>query len=953
VRNGLVEGVSLRAVLRESEAMAPEAAASVLAGMLVTLAVVHGDVRPEHVSVDGAGAIALTDFGGAGARFVPNSPSYMAPERLEGGLATESADVFSATAVFFECLTNESPFVAATRDDLAALHEYAEVIAEFAPAEMRTLAQHGLAPDPARRAATPHTFLDEVTATASAEYGADWQQRGRALLSGWAAAAARAQGSELAAPVGRAGLAEAPPVGEPIDEALLGAGEAAEAAGATADAGTEAAQEMPPPMGEPIDAELFATELPEIELPETKLPETEEVAPAATPADPKPVADQPETGPATNEAADDKDYDWFTGTAKNPAEPVGAEADVLAAFDGARTGRTTDPEADPYTPSGFDVFAGRSGGTAAQAEAKSDAKSEAEAEPVSGHWDEPAAGPEPADEAVESAGAWDGIAGEQDSEPEAQTEAAADEDDPAEVAEPVDETDSLTEVAEPIEDALIEPADAAEPMEAAASEDMLAEAASVADSPAEEAPVEEAPVEAADDETDALADAAEDAPAEDAPAEPAEVAADDLGEEDDSEFEPLIEDSSELLAAFDAFAPSTPAAAPELETPTEAEAELGTESEPEATLESEPEAEPEPEIETESESEPEAEPEAELEAEAQPEAEATTEATAEPESALEPEADSDSEPEPDSKSDLSPTTPADFEDDWVFPAKPSPKVPRSLSAFAVSLPSLPRPQEAEEPKAPVQTSAPDDWFRPGVAEPVGEDAHHTQVLNPDRDNTLESEATRMFDEVPVEVAEGAGKSPVAAEAAARDDEDDDDFEDFDDYTAPGGPGGPRRKTLVGAVTTAVLLVAGAAAAVMLGGSGKAPEGTGATPSQTASSSAPAATAAPSPTGTSDVGDAPSSASAPSSHHSSTHSRSKASSPSSTSHSSSEEATTQSSSSNSPTDHSSSSQNPTSSASTTPSSSCSTGILGLPDCGGGSSGGGGGPTTTTSSKSSGN
>ncbi|MEY9890424.1 hypothetical protein ABIA31_004082 [Catenulispora sp. MAP5-51] len=952
MRNGLVEGVSLRAVLRESEAMAPEAAASVLAGMLVTLAVVHGDVRPEHVSVDSAGAIALTDFGGAGARFVPNSPSYMAPERLQGGLATESADVFSATAVFFECLTNESPFVAATRDDLAALHEYAEVIAEFAPPEMRTLAQHGLAPDPARRAATPHTFLDEVTATASAEYGADWQQRGRALLSGWAAAAARAQGAELAAPAGRAGLAEAlaeaPPVGEPIDEALLGAGDgdAAEAA----DAGTEAAQEMPPPIGEPIDAEL----------PETKLPETEEVAPAATPADPEPVADQPETSPGANEAADDKDYDWFTGTAKNPAEPVGAEADVLAAFDGARTGRTTDPEPDPYTPSGFDVFAGRSGGIAAQAEAKneakSEAKSEAEAEPVSGHWDEPAAGPEPADEAVESAGAWDGIAGEQDSEPEAQAEAAADEDDPAEVAEPVDETDSLTEVAEPIEDALIEPADAAEPMEAAASEDVLAEAASVADSPAEEAPVEEAPVEAADDETDALADAAEDAPAEDAPAEPAEVAADDLGEEDDSEFEPLIEDSSELLAAFDAFAPSTPAAAPEpeleLETPTEAEAELETESEPEAeaALESGPEPEAEPEIETESEPEP----EADLEAEA--------EATAEPESALEPEADADADADskpdskPDSEPDLSPTTPADLEDDWVFPAKPSPKVPRSLSAFAVSLPSLPRPQEAEEPKAPVQTSAPDDWFRPGVAEPVGEDAHHTQVLNPDRDNTLESEATRMFDEVPVEVAEGAGKSPVAAEAAARDDEDDDDFEDFedfDDYTAPGGPGGPRRKTLVGAVTTAVLLVAGAAAAVMLGGSGKAPEGTGATPSQTASSSAPAATAAPTPTGTSDGGDTPSSAGAPSSHRSSTHSRSKASSPSSTSHSSSEEATTQSSSSNSPTDHSSSSQNPTSSASTTPSSSCSTGILGLPDCGGGSSGGGGGPTTTTSSKSSGN
>ena len=226
MRNGLVEGVSLRAVLRESGAMAPEAAASVLAGMLVTLAVVHGDVCPEHVRVDGSGGLALTDFGESGRAVRPEFPNYLAPERLKGAAASAGADVFSATAVFFECLTNESPFVAATRDDLAALHEYAEVIAEFAPPELRSVAQHGLAPDAARRATSPHAFLDEVTATATAVYGADWQQRGRALLGGWAVAAARAEGVEL---VAAPGPSEAPPVGEPIDEALLGLGGLAEA----------------------------------------------------------------------------------------------------------------------------------------------------------------------------------------------------------------------------------------------------------------------------------------------------------------------------------------------------------------------------------------------------------------------------------------------------------------------------------------------------------------------------------------------------------------------------------------------------------------------------------------------------------------------------------------------------------------------------------------------------
>ena len=737
MRNGLVEGVSLRAVLRESGAMAPEAAASVLAGMLVTLAVVHGDVRPEHVRVDGSGGLALTDFGGAEAQFVPNSPTYLAPERLKGAAASAGSDVFSATAVFFECLTNESPFVAATRDDLAALHEYAEVIAEFAPPELRSVAQRGMAPDPARRPGSPHEFLDEVTTTATAAYGADWQQRGRALLGAWAVAAARAEGTELVAPPGPN---EAPPVGEPIDEALLELG----------------AQE-PPPVGEPIDEALLGADDDEVFVEE-------------------PGAETP-TAEASGE--DDEDYDWFTGSGRAEAAPaedvLGAEADVLAAFDDARAERVAEPEPDPYTPAGFDVFADRSGGAA-----------------------EEDAADEPAEE---------GAASPSDDVPAA----------PVESLEAEPEVGESAVVAEPLES---EPEANGEP--------------------------EAAEAESADPES-----------------------------------QPPVEDSSELLAAFDAFTPAT-TAEPEPEAPPPV---AGLQLETLAATELLPKN-PEPEAE-ETDSEP-AEPE-----DTTPTAPtAATAATA-----------------PSVSSDTS-----DLEDDWVIPAKPSPRVPRSLSAFAVSLPSLPRPKEAEEPKPPVQTSAPDDWFRPGVPEPVGADAHHTQVLNPDRDNTVESEATRMLDEVPVEAAARTAEK-AAAEAAEPDDAD-----GYDDRE-PGGSGGPRRKTLVGAVTTAVLLVAGAAA-VVLGGSGKSPEGTGGTPTES-STSAPSATAVPTtPTGTSNgAGDSSTESSTPSSHRSSTHSRSRSSSPSTTSHSSSDGGTTHSSSSSTPSDHGSSSTTPTSSTPTSPTGSC--------------------------------
>jgi hypothetical protein len=140
-----------------------------------------------------------------------------------------------------------------------------------------------------------------------------------------------------------------------------------------------------------------------------------------------------------------------------------------------------------------------------------------------------------------------------------------------------------------------------------------------------------------------------------------------------------------------------------------------------------------------------------------------------------------------------PSVQADIDHDWVIPDKPSAQTPRSLSAYANSLPSLPRPTPAEpEVLEPVATSAPDDWFRPGVAEPVDRGprpVRQTAFLDPDKERTA--------------VAPAYG-------------DDGPEFEEAGDEH--GDPGGPRRKTLVGAVTAAVLLVAGAAA-VVLGGTG--------------------------------------------------------------------------------------------------------------------------------------
>ena len=116
----LVDGVSLHELITRQGATSPESALVVLKGSLLGLAaahqlgIVHRDYKPENVLVDGAGNSKLTDFGvavKAGERApVGGTPLYMAPEQWNGEPATPATDIYAATAVFFECLTGQTPF---------------------------------------------------------------------------------------------------------------------------------------------------------------------------------------------------------------------------------------------------------------------------------------------------------------------------------------------------------------------------------------------------------------------------------------------------------------------------------------------------------------------------------------------------------------------------------------------------------------------------------------------------------------------------------------------------------------------------------------------------------------------------------------------------------------------------------------------------------------------------
>ncbi|HTT76105.1 MAG TPA: serine/threonine-protein kinase [Candidatus Binataceae bacterium] len=124
-----VEGLSLRAMMREKQPFAVARALGIsrqicgALGYMHGQGVVHRDLKPENILVTDTGQVKIMDFGIAldesarrltwsGLSSTIGTPDYMAPEQVSGRRGDARTDIYALGTILYEMLTTELPYSA-------------------------------------------------------------------------------------------------------------------------------------------------------------------------------------------------------------------------------------------------------------------------------------------------------------------------------------------------------------------------------------------------------------------------------------------------------------------------------------------------------------------------------------------------------------------------------------------------------------------------------------------------------------------------------------------------------------------------------------------------------------------------------------------------------------------------------------------------------------------------
>ena len=134
-----VKGRTLKEVIRQSGRLKPQRAVQMILRILAAVDhahkshIVHRDIKPQNILVDGEGNVKVADFGIARAtnsstqtytdsNNVLGSVHYFSPEQASGQVADEKSDLYSVGVVLYEMVTGQVPFDGETAVSVALKH---------------------------------------------------------------------------------------------------------------------------------------------------------------------------------------------------------------------------------------------------------------------------------------------------------------------------------------------------------------------------------------------------------------------------------------------------------------------------------------------------------------------------------------------------------------------------------------------------------------------------------------------------------------------------------------------------------------------------------------------------------------------------------------------------------------------------------------------------------------
>ncbi|WP_153731240.1 Stk1 family PASTA domain-containing Ser/Thr kinase [Sporosarcina obsidiansis] len=132
-----IPGRTLKEYIHTHGALPAEHAVSIMQQLVSAIShahhngIIHRDIKPQNVLMNGEDDVKITDFGIAMAlnstahtktNSVIGTVHYLSPEQARGGMATKRSDIYSLGIVFYELLTGKLPFSAETAVAIALKH---------------------------------------------------------------------------------------------------------------------------------------------------------------------------------------------------------------------------------------------------------------------------------------------------------------------------------------------------------------------------------------------------------------------------------------------------------------------------------------------------------------------------------------------------------------------------------------------------------------------------------------------------------------------------------------------------------------------------------------------------------------------------------------------------------------------------------------------------------------